>query len=151
MINKEIFFVVVAFVGILSFSLGTVWSSSELKKEKTEPDQHESEAVVIKDHEFTMTAKYTNDEEWAYTITGSFDNQCPKHDVSTELIDSKPELVKVKMVIYKPEDDVLCAQTIKDVVDKGTFKAGEDTEIEFVVLEDESKPTATGLPLLLEE
>ena len=142
------FILVTGFVAVLSFSLGVVWQ----QRSHAEPVEKvvAAEPVIAQSGEFTLSAEYVEDNEWEYEITGSFDNQCPKFDVSTERIDSKPEVVKVKMVVYKPADEVLCAQAIKPVEETGTFEASADSEIEFVVEESESRPTVTGLPALEE-
>jgi len=146
MVTKEIFVIIVAFTAILSFSLGVVWQQGG--HETLAEEGVEYEQVIAQSGEFTLTAEYAKNNEWEYEITGSFDNQCPKFDVSTELIDSLPAVVKVKMVVYKPADEVLCAQAIKPVKETGTFEATAETEIEFIVQEAESRPTVTGLPAL---
>jgi hypothetical protein len=148
MVTKEIFVFVVGFVALLSFSLGVVWQSESHETLAEELETYEP--IIAQSGEFTMTAKYVTNNNWEYEITGSFDNQCPKFDISTELIDSVPSVAKVKIVVYKPTDEVLCAQSIKPVKETGTFSASADTEIEFIMQETEARSTVTGLPALEE-
>jgi hypothetical protein len=146
MISREFYAVSIAFIGILGFALGVLWQQDAQHTYSEEESEHEP--VIAQSGEFTMTAEYIEDDTWEYQVTGSFDNQCPKYDISTELIDAKTEIVKVRMMVYKPADDVLCAQAIKQVKESGEFTAAADSEIEFTVQESESRPTVTGLPAL---
>ncbi len=147
MITKEFFAITVAFIGMLGFALGVLWSQQSAGH-GADDALADSEPVIAQSGDFTLTAEYVGDETWEYEVTGSFDNQCPKFDISTEIIDSNPVAAKVRMVVYKPADDVLCAQAIKPVAEKGKFTATSDSDIEFTVQESESRPTVTGLPAL---
>lgn len=148
MVSKEVFIFSVALVALLSFSLGVVWQQGSQGASAEEVRVYEP--VVAQSGEFTLLAQYVMNDEWEYKVTGSFDNQCPKFDISTELIDLDPSVARVKMVIYKPTDEVLCAQSIKQVEEVGAFIASSDTEIEFIVQEAEARSTVTGLPALEE-
>lgn len=135
---------------LLGFSLGVVWDRNVASTAEIQSSTEGVPTIIREEGDFTLVSKYIDDNKWEYHITGSMDNQCPKADSSVEVIESDPQLVKVKMVIYKPEDNSLCAQTIKSVDESGAFEATSEAVMEFVIVEDDSRSTITGLPVLEE-
>lgn len=113
--------------------LGAILFNIYINRETIIEDLEEPVIVDIKYDDFDFVYNYKGEGTWEYTITGTLPNPC--YQIKTEAIvaESFPEQVTVKSVIVPPDPELVCAQVIQDVLERGEFEASESATVTFKI------------------
>ena len=96
-----------------------------------EPDR--SVTPQIEYEGFNLEYNYKGENTWEYTVIGTLPNPCYKIKSEAIVLESFPEQVIIKSIIIPPSVDIVCAQVIQDVLEKGEFEASENATVTFEI------------------
>lgn len=82
---------------------------------------------------FTFHAEYKGENVWEYKINGEVPSPCHNYKIDALVLESYPEQVSLVIAITKPSEEDICVQVIKKIEETGTFSAGENAKISFLV------------------
>ncbi|MCA9387306.1 hypothetical protein KC669_04700 [Candidatus Dojkabacteria bacterium] len=90
--------------------------------------------------DFMLSASFSKDNTWDYTITGDLPNPCYEYEVKEIPNDNN---FTITLSIVNPSDNIICTQIIDPVRYSSSFLAPDDIEILFLVEYKDSTVTDT--------
>lgn len=96
------------------------------------------------DEGFTATTEYQGDQLWQYTVTGGFPNPCYEYSMQTNVAESYPEQVALRMTVTPPVEGERCIQWLENLHATGTYQASRQASFSFDVIYEGNQQTESS-------